>query len=253
MNQKRVSSSWEKAGRAHNTFGMPDTFTAQSLFYALLGGVLPALLWLWFWLKEDSDNPEPRGLLILSFFAGMAAVMLVYPMEQFATALGFEGLHLLIAWATIEEVMKFAMIVVIIFQTSDYFDEPVDALIYMITVALGFAALENTLFLLEPISRGQALVSFLTGNLRFLGATLLHVIASSMVGVMIGFAFWKSDFIRKIAGLFGLCIAVALHTAFNFFIMSETGPDPFAIFLWLWIGAIIIIFLFERLKSRHTS
>jgi len=183
----------------------------------------------------------------------MAAVMLVYPLEQFAASLSLDGFSLLVAWAAIEEVMKFAMIVIIIFQTSDHFDEPVDALIYMITVALGFAALENTLFLIEPISRGQALVSFLTGNLRFLGATLLHVIASSMVGVMIGFAFWKSDTIRKIAGLVGLCIAIALHTAFNFFIMSENGPDPFAVFLWLWIGAIIIIFLFERLKSRQLS
>jgi RsiW-degrading membrane proteinase PrsW (M82 family) len=232
---------------------MPETFTTQSLFYALLGGVFPALLWLWFWLKEDSNNPEPRGLLILSFFSGMAAVMLVYPLEQFITSFGLQGIHLLAGWATIEEIMKFTMIVFIIFQTSDHFDEPVDALIYMITVALGFAALENTLFLLEPISRGQALVSFLTGNLRFLGATLLHVIASSMIGVMIGFAFWKSNTVRKLAGLIGLCIAITLHTAFNFFIMKENGPDPFIVFLWLWIGAIIIIFLFERLKSRHAS
>ncbi|NTV44726.1 MAG: PrsW family intramembrane metalloprotease [Candidatus Yonathbacteria bacterium] len=232
---------------------MTMTFTTQSLFYALLGGVLPALLWLWFWLKEDAGKPEPKGLIALSFFAGMVSVMLVYPMEQFASSLTLEGLPLLIAWAAIEETLKFAMMIIIIFQTSDYFDEPVDALVYMITVALGFAALENTLFLLEPISRGQALVSFLTGNLRFLGATLLHVIASSVIGVTIGFTFWKNNFFRKLAGFFGLCIAIALHTAFNFFIMKENGPDPFSVFLWLWVGAIIIIFLFERLKSRHVS
>jgi RsiW-degrading membrane proteinase PrsW (M82 family) len=43
--------------------------------YALLSGILPALLWLWFWLKEDNLHPEPRSLLIGSFIAGMIVVV----------------------------------------------------------------------------------------------------------------------------------------------------------------------------------
>ncbi len=227
---------------------MLESLTPQALFYALLGGVLPALVWLWFWLKEDKKRPEPRGLIMLAFFAGMASVVLVYPLEMFVANIVPEGALRLALWAAIEESVKFATIILVI-TGSKHFDEPIDAMIYMITVALGFAALENTLFLLQPLTDGQALVSFLTGNLRFLGATLLHVIASATIGATIAFAFF-SPLGKKVMGIIGLCIATVLHTTFNFFIMRENGPDPFSVFLWLWVGAIIIIFIFETVKQR---
>jgi len=56
----------------------------QIFLYALLGGILPAILWLWFWLKEDAKKPEPRGLITLSFVAGMLGVFIVFPIEKFA-------------------------------------------------------------------------------------------------------------------------------------------------------------------------
>ena len=54
----------------------------QVLFYAFFGGLLPAALWLWFWLKEDSVHPEPRGLIVVTFIAGMLAVAFVLPLQQ---------------------------------------------------------------------------------------------------------------------------------------------------------------------------
>ena len=56
----------------------------QTILFALLGGVLPALLWLWFWLKEDKKRPEPRGLILLAFIAGMLTVPVVLPFEKLA-------------------------------------------------------------------------------------------------------------------------------------------------------------------------
>ena len=43
--------------------------------YALLSGVLPALLWLWFWLKEDNLHPEPRKVIARTFISGAIAVI----------------------------------------------------------------------------------------------------------------------------------------------------------------------------------
>ncbi len=43
------------------------------LSIAFLGGVLPSLLWLWFWIKEESKKPEPKGLLAVVFILGMVA------------------------------------------------------------------------------------------------------------------------------------------------------------------------------------
>ena len=52
------------------------------IFYALLGGILPALIWLAFWLREDYKHPEPRGLILRTFLLGMGAVILVLPFQK---------------------------------------------------------------------------------------------------------------------------------------------------------------------------
>ena len=78
------------------------------LILAFLGGVTPALLWLWFWLKEDKLHPEPRGLLILSFMVGMLATALAFPIEYFVVQhVPHNNLTLLSFWAVIEETLKF--------------------------------------------------------------------------------------------------------------------------------------------------
>ncbi|KKR45403.1 MAG: hypothetical protein UT81_C0014G0020 [Parcubacteria group bacterium GW2011_GWA2_40_14] len=48
---------------------------------AFLLGLVPALFWLWFWLKEDI-HPEPLKMITLSFLGGMLAVLFVLPLEQ---------------------------------------------------------------------------------------------------------------------------------------------------------------------------
>src|SRR3990172_4645093 len=55
-----------------------------TLIFAVFGGILPALFWLWFWLKEDREHPEPRGKIAASFLVGMGAVFLALPLEHIA-------------------------------------------------------------------------------------------------------------------------------------------------------------------------
>ncbi|MEK9167882.1 MAG: PrsW family glutamic-type intramembrane protease [Patescibacteria group bacterium] len=219
----------------------------KTLLYALLGGILPAVLWLWFWLKEDSKKPEPRSMIMLSFIAGMIGVIVVFPLEKIAAHFLVEGPMLLLVWAAIEELVKFSAISLVALR-SVYFDEPVDALIYMITVALGFAAIENSLFLLAPLLDGDLTGSLLTGNLRYMGATLLHTAASSAIGIALGLSFYKSGLTRVLSGILGVITAIALHTLFNFFIIQRNGEDTFIVFLHLWVAIVFVIFFFEKVK-----
>ena len=53
------------------------------LSIAFLGGIIPSLFWLYFWLKEKEGKPEPRGLLAMVFLLGMISVMLVLPIQKF--------------------------------------------------------------------------------------------------------------------------------------------------------------------------
>ena len=51
---------------------------------AFLCGLIPALFWLWFWLREDKERPEPLLLIAITFIAGMAVVPLALPLQKAA-------------------------------------------------------------------------------------------------------------------------------------------------------------------------
>lgn len=219
----------------------------DTLFFALLGGILPAIFWLWFWLKEDKKRPEPRGLLVLAFITGIILIPIVFGLEKLASIYIPDGIFLIIIWSAIEELMKYFGALFVALK-SRFLDEPVDAMIYLITVALGFVAMENSLFLLSPLGESDIIVSFMTGNLRFMGASILHVLSSATIGIFIGLAFYKSYFTKKISLITGIILAITLHSAFNFFIIKGNGHDMFTIFGFLWVATVILLLIFEKIK-----
>jgi RsiW-degrading membrane proteinase PrsW (M82 family) len=214
---------------------------------AFVSGLIPALFWLWFWLREDKSKPEPLLLIAITFIAGMAVVPLALPLQKLAIDI-YTGDNLVYAWVIIEEVLKYAVALAVVLWNRAV-DEPIDYIIYMITIALGFAALENALFLLTPLVSGDYINSALTGSFRFLGASLLHVLASGTVGVFLAFSYYKSTSAKLFFGMLGLCLAIVLHALFNFFIMEASGEGILAVFLFVWIGIIILFFLFEKIKQ----
>jgi len=223
--------------------------TPITIFIALLAGIIPALLWLWFWLKEDRLHPEPRSLIILSFLVGMLATAIAYPIERMiaSNAPTDNNLLLFTLWAIVEEGLKFIGIYLVALR-SGYFDEPIDAVIYFVTIGLGFAALENAMFLLNPINTGDYTQAFLLGNFRFIGAMVLHVAASAIVGIALAFSFYERRVERELAGAVGLAGAIALHTLFNFSIIITNGEALYGIFLGLWACIILILYACERIK-----
>lgn len=219
------------------------------VFLALLGGILPAIFWLWFWLKEDKLHPEPRGLIILAFLIGMLATAIAYPAEKWiADNISGTNMTMLFFWAVTEEVLKFLAIYIVALR-SKYFDEPIDAVLYLVTIALGFAALENAMFLSNPLGDGDALATILLGNFRFIGATLLHVAASGIVGVALALSFYSIRAKRQFVAFMGLLGAIALHTIFNFSIIISEGTYLYEIFISLWIFIIGILLICEKVKK----
>lgn len=221
--------------------------TSEILVTALLTGIIPTIVWLLFWLREDRFQPEPRGLLILTFIAGLLSVFIVLPLESLIKSIGAIGVEKIFLFAVAEEFVKFGVVFLIDFNSS-YLDEPIDYAIYLITGALGFATMENVLFLLSPGL--QTDISFIieTGTLRFLGATVLHSILAAILGIIIGFVFYKRKFTKFLFILLGLAIVIILHTIFNYFIIKYIHIDGFLTLGILWLVSLIIIVLFERVR-----
>lgn len=220
----------------------------KTLFLAVASGLIPALFWLWFWLRqEDRENPEPIGLIILSFILGALIVFLAIWLEKYSLNFIARGSDFqIILWSAIEELLKFCGVFIIIFRNSNV-DEPIDYPVYFIATALGFAALENILYLLNPFDVSGTIVGILTGNLRFLGSTLLHAIASAMIGSALGLSFYLKQY-RAVYLLGGIICAIVLHSVFNFFIMKGSGENFLSVFGFLWVVTIINMLIFEKLK-----
>jgi len=149
-------------------------FLENQITFALLGGILPTLIWLWFWLREDI-HPEPKRLIVKGFFAGVIAIPFALLFEAVifcgssllllegtapawcSLATPLLGTHpqlfewvIIIGFAFAEEYVKYKVAYKFLLRGGD-FDEPVDAMIYLMTVALGFAAFENFFFLCERV------------------------------------------------------------------------------------------------------
>lgn len=224
------------------------TFSFGTIIISLLSGILPALIWLWFWLKEDKKHPEPKSRIVLVFVGGMASVFLVLPLEKLVfDSIASISLITVLLWASIEELVKFVAAYLTALK-SKVADEPIDAVIYMITAALGFSALENTLFVFNIIDKGELVQSLITGNSRFLGATLLHTASSAAIGVMIGFAYYKKTLNKRLFLLAGISIAILLHTIFNLLIINN-DKDLFFIFSGVWIFIVGLIVVIEKIKK----
>jgi RsiW-degrading membrane proteinase PrsW (M82 family) len=237
----------------------------QTVLYAFLGGILPALIWLFYWLREDKKRPEPIGMILMTFIAGMLTVPIAFVFQTLINQFLLGGADIetifylnytvaivvIVIWAAVEEVLKY----VAAWHTGLHTklnDEPIDAMIYLITAALGFSALENFLFILHPILDGQIETAVITANLRFIGASLLHVASSGIIGGFVAFSFYKKERMKKRYLLYGFILATALHTVFNSFIIRSEHFTLIGL-ATVWISIIAIILVFERVKKIKRS
>ncbi|MEK9161380.1 MAG: PrsW family glutamic-type intramembrane protease [Patescibacteria group bacterium] len=228
---------------------MAANLTISTLLFAIAGGFLPSLLWLWFWLKED-NHPEPFFALISAFVSGMIAVPLAIFLEYLVSfPLGLTGGLSLFVWAFIEEILKYLAMKKNSF-CKKCFDEPIDAIVYMITTALGFASLENTLFIIKTFNDNGILSGINIGNMRFLGATLLHTASSAIVGAFIAFSMRKKKKKLTRNTIIGIILAGLLHFAFNYIIMRSDGGNILKVLMPLWFVIIVLIFVFEKVKGN---
>ena len=187
-----------------------------------------AAIALYIYLKDKHER-EPLGLLMISFLYGIlsTAVTLIisYPVsaffltreddvvEQFANAF--------FKVAFVEEFSKFVFIRFILFNNKN-FNEPFDGIVYAVMVSMGFATLENVIYVFE--------YGYTTGFLRMFTAVPAH----ATFAVLMGFFLGKAKFSHRnqlYLSLAALISATLFHGAYDYFWFISYIPG-------IWIGAI---------------
>lgn len=202
-----------------------------------------AAIALYIYLKDKHER-EPLGLLMISFLYGIFSVavtlILSYPInaffltreddvvEQFANAF--------FKVALVEEFSKFIFIRFILFNNKN-FNEPFDGIVYAVMVSMGFATLENIIYVFE--------YGYTTGFLRMFTAVPAH----ATFAVLMGFFLGKAKFSHRnqlYLSLAALITPTIFHGAYDYFwfISYISG---------IWIGAIaslIVGFVLARKAIR---
>ena len=151
--------------------------------------------------------------------------------------------------AATEEILKFLVVYFRVIKRTNQLDEPVDAMIYMIVAALGFAAIEN-IFLLTPLFNSDFTSTLGIAFSRFVGATLLHALASAIIGYYLALSMFRAR--KKTLPLIqGFALAILLHGFYNIFViyMEEYFYFVFAVGL-LMISAVVMISIFFKNLSK---
>ncbi len=214
------------------------------LFLLALALAPGAAIGLYIYLKDKHER-EPIGLLIQSFFFGaistVITLLMSWPINHFIpidpTSISQQAVHAFLLVALIEEFSKFIFVYWILYPNKN-FNEPYDGIVYSVVVSLGFAGLENILY----ISNGGVE----TAILRMFTAVPAH----ATFGVLMGYFLGKAKFEHRKShyAIYALGVAALFHGAYDYFWFISYVPG-------IWIGAILSlsigVFLSRRAMRIH--
>jgi RsiW-degrading membrane proteinase PrsW (M82 family) len=218
-----------------------------TILIILLAAIAPCAFWLWLIYKWDKYKPEPKSLIIQTFFLGMVVVIpvaiietLLYPnATQNPSSLSAAVYLAFIVVGVTEEAGKFFIVRRTIYY-SPHFEEPADGLVYASAAALGFASLENVIYLL---SFGWQVIL-----VRGLFSNLAHVLFSALWGYPL--ALGKLGMARKEYTWYGLAASMIAHGAFDFLFFTQSFYTFLVIPLFL--GMVVLFILMMRHANRHS-
>lgn len=224
-------------------------------FYIIAAALLPVVILLWLIYRRDKYCPEPADQLRKAFGYGILSlvVSLVFSLPFKAMGLfssEYSNLMGAFRWAFFgaaipEETAKFIMLWLLV-RRSKYFDEAIDGIVYAVFVSLGFAALENIMFLFNNSERWIAV-----GIARAILSVPMHY----AVGVLMGYYYSQYRFSVKPSRKLIVCVLgvpIFCHGLYDFFVMSISTLPPLLILLFL-ILLVVFCFRVHRFAQKRIN
>jgi len=194
--------------------------TILTITLLLTMAIGPALFWLIFFYRKDKYATQPLSWIVKIFLLGALIIIPVAICESIAGILISEFAIVVIVAPIVEECGKYFVVTRYVYTTSE-FNEPVDGIMYAVAAALGFATIENILYVFSiPLTELPTLFAVVIG--RAVLSVPGHALDSSIWGYSLGIA--KFGLPRDAPKIItGLAVAIVFHGLFNFLLMSFLG------------------------------
>lgn len=198
---------------------------------------------LYIYLKDKHER-EPIALLLLSFlYGGLSTIVTLsisLPLDFLLILKEADVIHQFVnaffKVALIEELSKFIFVRFVLYNNRN-FNEPFDGIVYAVMVGMGFATIENIIYVFN--------YGFQTGILRMFTAVPAHGTFAVLMGYFLGkakFAHHKGLYYSILA----LLVATFFHGAYDYFWFIAYVPG-------IWTGAILslaVAFILSRKAIR---
>jgi len=179
---------------------------------------------------KDKHEREPLSLLVTSFlygcFSTLVTISISYPVNLLILTKEDDVIqqffNAFFKVALIEEFSKFVFVRFILFNNKN-FNEPFDGIVYAVIVSMGFATVENLIYVFQ--------FGFTTGILRLFTAVPAH----AAFGILMGYFLGKAKFTHRknfYLSLVALLIPTLFHGSYDYFWFISYVPG-------IWTGAII--------------
>ncbi len=218
----------------------------------LILALAPAIAIVVYIYIKDKYEREPISFLLKNVVLGASAsVLITFLLGAFGNwflpvsnpmSMLQQFVKAFVVVALVEEFSKY-VIVRYYAQRNSEFDEPFDGIVYAVMVAMGFAALENILYVIQ--------YGMSNGFLRAFTAVPAHATFAVLMGYFMGKAKFSKTLKEKIRlNLTGLFTATLFHGVYDFFLYINYIPGlSIGAFLSLAIG----LFLARRAIQKHQN
>jgi len=196
-------------------------------------GIAPGFALLSYFYLRDDYGKEPLKEVLRVFLLG---AILVFPIMFIQYVIDVEQvlpndfLRTVISFGFLEEFFKWFFLFYTVYKFMD-FDEHYDGIVYGVSISLGFATVENILYL------------FSYGLEYAIGRAFFPVSSHAIFGVIMGYYFGKAKLTRNGDQDYWLFLSFfipfMLHAMYDFILQFDRYwfyiTVPFMIFLW-WIA-----------------
>ena len=215
----------------------------------LILAIAPSMMIIAYVYFKDKFEKEPWTLLLKNFILG-ATVSVIFTfivgglLTKFLPALEANSIldmfiKAFFVVALVEEFSKY-LIVRFAAQRNKEFNEPYDGIVYAVAVSMGFAALENVLYVYS--------YGFETGLFRAFTAVPSHATFAILMGYYMGKAKFSDN--RLACNMTGLVVATLFHGAYDFFLFINFIPG---IALGAFASLIIGLLLSRKAMKLHRN